>query len=285
MPFVPTTRPALQTRVNEAPHPSGAGRGSGYSQDMREFAMAVRQAGESDNPMLTALRASHQYPSKRTEKRWQNLLVTYGHFRQCRRTGNKRASVFHDNDLLLLALYRIAYPKATAAEVNAFLYRANYGSLVFHFKSSSQITEAEKRIGLTRKRGSTTAYQALLPINKDKRRIFWNLPYPFGIADIRRMDMIDLDECGTEVQSADRHIGKAYIGKRVQQSGPYQKSTKYNLLLAISGDGNNNWRWRDIWTGEGTTGQRMIDFIQSILNAIGPGTPQRRYCFIMDNLR
>mmetsp|Transcript_15828 Transcript_15828/g.23678 ORF Transcript_15828/g.23678 Transcript_15828/m.23678 type:complete len:92 (+) Transcript_15828:612-887(+) len=77
--------------------------------------------------------------------------------------------------------------------------------------------------------------------------------------------MIDLDECGVEVQSADRHLGKSYVGKRVKQTGPYQKSTKYNLLLAISGDGANPRRWRDTWTGEGTTGLRMIEFIRRIL--------------------
>ena len=122
------------------------------------------------------------------------------------------------HDLLLLALYRITFPKATAAEINAFLYRANYGSLTFRFYSPSQISETEKWIGLTRKKGSTTAaYQALLPFNKHKRWAYWNLPYPYGIADIRRQDIIDLDECGVEVQSADRNMGKAYVGRRVKQ--------------------------------------------------------------------
>jgi hypothetical protein len=127
-------------------------------------------------------------------------------------------------------LYRIVFPKAMAAEINAFLYRANYGSIDFRFYSASQISETEKRIGLTRKRGSTTAYQALLPINIQKRWMFWNLPYPYGIANIRRADMIDLDECGVEVQSGDRCWGKARVGKRVNQAGPYTKDTKINLL-------------------------------------------------------
>ena len=181
-------------------------------------------------------------------------------------------------------MYRIVFPKATAAEVNAFLYRANYGNLHFRFYSSAQITEAEKRIHLTRKKGSTTAYQALLPINIQKRWAFWNLPYPYGIADIRRQDIIDLDECGVEVMSGDRSWGKAYVGKRVGQPGAYGKDTKINLLLAISGDGTNPSRWREYWTGEGTTGVRMINFIRRIINQIGPGTANRRYCFIMDNL-
>jgi hypothetical protein len=285
MPFELEHRPPLQTRKRAAPHPSAGGRGDGYSQDMRDLIMAVNNVGVSNHPIFAQLRAMHVFPSKSTERRHVNLQNTLGHTRPCRRTGNDRATVLRDQDLLLLALYRITFPKATAAEINAFLFRANYGNVRFRFYSPSQISEAEKWIGLTRKKGSTTAYQALLPINKLKRWAFWNLPYPYGIADIRRQDMIDLDECGVELQTADRHHGKAFVGKRVSQSGPYQKSTKYNLLLAISGDGANPRRWRDIWSGEGTTGQRMITFIRTIITQIGPGTPQRRYCFIMDNLR
>ena len=53
-----------------------------------------------------------------------------GYGRQYRRTGNAHATVLCDN-LLLLSLYRITYPKATSAEINAFLYRASYGDLTF----------------------------------------------------------------------------------------------------------------------------------------------------------
>ena len=247
--------------------------------------MAIRHTGDSNNPIFQALRAQRLYPSIDSEKRWAELENVHGHFRQCRRTGNAFVTVLRDHNLLLLALYRITFPKATSAEINAFLYRANYGDLTFRFFSPSQISENETRIGLTRKRGSTTAYQALQPINKNKRWIFWNLPYPYGIADIRRQDLIDMDECGIELSTANRTIGKSLIGYRVTQTGPYSKTTKYNLLLAISGDSTSPHRWRDIWTGEGTTGQRMIAFIQQIIDDIGVGTPARRYCFIMDNLR
>jgi len=96
-------------------------------------------------------------------------------------------------------------------------------------------TQAEQRIGLTRKAGSTTAHQAYLPINLQKRWMYWNLPYPFGIADIRVEDLIDLDECGLFVETADKKIGKAFVGKRVRQEGNYQKSEKLTLLLGIAG--------------------------------------------------
>ena len=280
----PLIRPPLQTRRNNAPHPSAGGRGTGYDQTMRELVLAIHNSGNSNDLFVQNLRQQRLIPSLRSEYRYSTLNATRGHVRACRRTGNNRATVLRGHDIFLLALYRIVFPKATAAEVNAFLYRANYGNLHFRFYSSAQITEAEKRIHLTRKKGSTTAYQALLPINIQKRWAFWNLPYPYGIADIRRQDIIDLDECGVEVMSGDRSWGKAYVGKRVGQPGAYGKDTKINLLLAISGDGTNPSRWREYWTGEGTTGVRMINFIRTIINQIGPGTANRRYCFIMDNL-
>ena len=126
----------------------------------------MNNAGVSNHPIFDQLRALRVFPSTNTERRHVALQNAEGHIRPCRRTGNNRASALRDHDLLLLALYRITYPKATSAEINAFLYRANYGSLTFRFYSPSQISETETWIGLTRKKGSTTAYQALLPINK-----------------------------------------------------------------------------------------------------------------------
>ncbi len=89
-----------------------------------------------------------------------------------------------DHDIVFLALCRVAFPKCSAAQINTFLYRINYGDVTFRFYTAPQITKAETRLGLTRKGGCTTAYQAYLPINLLKRRMYWNLPYPFGIADI-----------------------------------------------------------------------------------------------------
>ena len=241
MPFTIPQRPLLQTNVAVNPHPSGPGHGDGYSRDLRKLALFMKDE-DMENPMTAQLHEYRVYPVQRTVDRWSRKVVLFGHARQCHRTGNYRATVFHNHDLFLLALYRLAFPKAMASEINAFLYNADYSSLVFRFYSAPQITYAEQRIGLTRKTGSTTAYQAFLPINKQKRWMFWNLPYPLGIADIRRQDMIDLDECGIEPSTADRSIGNAYLGRRVKQSGLYLKSDKLNQLLAISGDDDNPMR-------------------------------------------
>lgn len=65
---------------------------------------------------------------------------------------------------------------------------------------------------MTRKRGGTRPFQAYLSINLQKRWAYWNLPYLYGIAGIRREDLVDLDECGVLVETADKVIDKAYIG-------------------------------------------------------------------------
>ena len=115
--------------------------------------------------------------------------------------------------------------------------------------------------------------------------MFWNMPYPYGIADIKRKNMIDLDECGIELSTAERDIGKTYIGDCCNQSGLYSKTDKLNLLLAILGDEELTLRWKDIWTGEGTTGQKIVDFVHWIIEDLkNLGLPDRRFCFLMDNL-
>ena len=122
-------RPPLQTRRTETPHPSGCGRGDGYPTVMRDMALVIFARGDFHNPIFEHLRNNKQFPSLRSTFRCKQQHDSLGHVNACRRTGNKRSSIFHDHDLLFLALYRIAYPKTTAAEINAFLYKVNFGSL------------------------------------------------------------------------------------------------------------------------------------------------------------
>ena len=110
-------RPGLQTRTDEVPHPSICA-GNAYSQYLRTLVLGIHQLGER-NPEVSAfiadLRANHLYPSERTEIRWEGLLNEIGNSRPCRRTGNNFASRLRGQDLILLALIRIAYPKISAA--------------------------------------------------------------------------------------------------------------------------------------------------------------------------
>ena len=280
-------RPGLQTRVDEVTHPSEC-TGNPYSQDMRQMVMFIvnHVLGEDDNDvrnMIDILRGNHIYPSSRTCRRWAKLQEDNGHLRPCRRTGNKFGDRMSGPDLIYLALFRAFYPKCTIAEANAFLYVANLGNPFWNFYSPSQIHRGECVIGLSRKRASTTAFQALYPINLQNRWGYWNLPYPLGIADIRRSQIIDLDECGMYMEStANRKHGKAVVGLRVNEVGPYSKSQKWNLLLAVCGedpiDGQEaSRRWAEVWVESGATVNRFLNFMEELLDDIGYATEDNFY--------
>ena len=279
--------PVNQTPRNIHPHPSTRS-GEPYSQDMRDLVLQLVRNGTINNPILQQLRQQHVMPSSSTVRRWLQLDQRLGHHRAFQRNGNSTASILRGSDLVLLALYRVVHPNAQHAEINAFLYRCNFGNPFFRFYSHSQISRAEDILNLKGKRGSTTAYQAFLPVNVMKRWRFFNLPYPLGIADIRREDMIDVDEAGIFLESSARRNGKAHSTVRVVSRGPYSKTEKWNLMMGVSGEEgtpqNPSRRWRTMWLRGGTTIERVLEFLNVVLAELGHGTPQRRYTFLMDNL-
>ena len=227
--------PINQTRRPAVQHPSTRS-GEPYSQDMRHLVMSLLMNGTINDAAIQQLRQQHAMPSVSTVRRWLNQEQQLGHIRPCERNGNTTASILRGHDLVLLSLYRVIHPKAQHAEINAFLYRCNFGDPTFRFYSHSQLSRAESTLGLKAKRSSTTAYQAFLPINIMKRWRFWNLPYPLGIADIRRDDIIEVDEAGIFLETANRESGKAYRNVRVQSGGPYPKTEKWTLMLGVSGE-------------------------------------------------
>ena len=158
----------LQSRVEEETHPS-LGTGNPYSQDMRSLVMFLSHHGLENDlnvaNLINLLRTNHVYPSATTQRRYERLEQRIGHVRPCKRNGNCFAEKMSGLDLIHIAMYQVAYPKCTIAEINAFLYNVNLGNPNFSFYSQSQISLAEKSIGLTRKKGSTTAYQAYYPQN------------------------------------------------------------------------------------------------------------------------
>ena len=280
----PRRRPPLRTFLANLPHPSEC-RGNPYSQDVREWMVAIRAYGLGNSAQLALLRAARRAPSKRTLRRWRRRWLTYGDVRAFRRTGNSRATVLRGQDLLSLAYFRVIFPKATQAEMNVLLFGAQIGrgEPWPRFFSASQITKAEDRLGLSRKRGSTTAYQALLPINLIRRDLFWNRNYPIGRADINSEDMIDLDEAGIFLETCNRKHGKGYIGCRIREEGPYNHSEKYTITMAIAGSQQGE-RYYDLERKAGTTTAAFLTFVQNVIATVGPGTPARRRCFTMDNL-
>ena len=129
--------PALQTRVDAITHLSHC-TGNPYSQDLRELVIFIRQHMNNSNDwqvreMIVVLRMQHIYPLSIAVARWEHLLQEEGHLLPCRRAGNSQATRLTGPDLVYLALYRIAWPKCTIAEINAFLYRETWENRSLHF--------------------------------------------------------------------------------------------------------------------------------------------------------
>jgi hypothetical protein len=153
------------------------------------------------------------------------------------------------------------------------------------FYHNSQITRAEQRIGFTRKRNATTARQAFIQRNLIRRFVYWTANYPFGIRNIRAADMIDVDEAVVNLCTANRRYGKASISRRCRHEGPFQREDSTRIILAIMGDPALGRRWAEIHhRRSGTTYEDFYNFMYRIINDLGPGTPERRFCFILDHL-
>ena len=96
-------------------------------------------------------------------------LQQEGHNREYERRGNKRPGALVGSDKWLLLLLRSAFPKATAAEATAFIYRNTLNHIPRIF-SPSQITAAEYSLGLTRKRSSNGGVRTILMDNLSAHR-------------------------------------------------------------------------------------------------------------------
>ena len=54
--------------------------------------------------------------------------------------------------------------------------------------------------------------------------------------------LIDIDECGVFLTTANRRYGKGYVGCRVRSAGPYGHNEKWTLIIAITPNG-----FRHVW--------------------------------------
>ena len=269
-------RPPIRTRRSTRPWPI----------EDRRLILVARLAGEEQSAYSQFQRQHYIIPSGRSTRRYVQRYRDFGHIRRFRRNGGQQRRVLAGVDLIHLALYRAIFPTATAAEVIAYLWNAHGRFLpeprLYH---PSQITRAEQTIGLTRKRNATTARQAFTLRNLIRRHIYWTQQYPYGISNIRAVDMIDVDEAVVNLVTANRLYGKAFTCRRARHEGPYQREGSTRLILAIMADPNLGRRWVEISHGRGgTTYDDFYNFILRIIIDLGPGSPQRRFCFILDNL-
>ena len=115
---------------------------------------------------LVSLGHHKNFPSLWTCNRWISQYQTKGNVRSKRATGNRCAEhEVHSIDLVNPAIHRIVHPEAYIYEVIAYLNNMNLNSRPY---SKSQIFRAEQRLGLGRKKASTTSDYAYLPVNLRK---------------------------------------------------------------------------------------------------------------------
>ena len=146
----------MKTRRQQVYHAS-LGIGKPYPHEVRDQIVWRHVNGiPQTNAMIRQLQAAKQYPSSRTITRYIRQYLTVGHVLPYSRTGNRRVQrEVIGADLISLAILRSIRPKAMICEVKAFIHSTNPANDVY---SDSQICRAETRLGLTRKKGSTTAF-------------------------------------------------------------------------------------------------------------------------------
>jgi hypothetical protein len=255
------------------PNPSKGG--LGYGLHMRRQTVSMVEAhGHAET--VAFMDNVPNCPSERSSQRWNQQKREEGDVIPKRHTGNRRSSrAVMGVSLMLLALYRILFPKVHRDEIRAF-FRAYSGTIAEpFFYSHTAITEAENALGLNRKKGSTTAYQAMFPENLLKRSMYWNLPAPYGIANILREDIINIDEADISLEHADREYRKCFISSRINMEGNYGHNFKKTLRLAISGPPEGE-RWFEFSEQAGTSVVDFYSFMLKIFDDIPARNPQRR---------
>ena len=262
------------------PHPSIGGT-RGYSVEMRENEIWLHNNGFPTRA------------SKRSIQRWNRRLHPFV------MTGNAERDILVGLEQYRLFLFLLAWPDATLDEIIAFI--ANTAPAdARRVYSRSQVSRRLNELGLTRKVGSTEARQASLPINLFKREQFWTLPIPFGVNGCERRRLIDIDECGIELNSTNRKYGHSFTGVRVVKPGHYSRDTKLTVLLAVEagdpalpehirGSTHNPRRWLRILVKAGTSTIDFNSFVEAICLDLENYRPEGmvgndRRVFLWDNL-
>ena len=112
--------------------------------------------------------------------------------------------------------------------------------------------------------------------------------------------MIDIDECGIEVQRVNRRRGRGGVGIRIVRPGHYSRDTKLTLILGvepgdpalpphINGSTTNPRRWYRIMLKAGTTAFEFNDFVEMVCNDLQNHPPpaqngNHNRVFLWDNL-
>ena len=148
-----------------------------------------------------------------------------------RMTGNKAVSDLLGQYLLLLVMFKLIWPQSTYCECIPFIVNESGNARIF---SEKDVSLALKKLGYTTKVTSTIAYQAFTERNINQRCLYWNQPWPLGIHGIPRRLLIDAEEFGLHLNSANRKYGSSPRGMKIRKPGNYDRGTfKLTFILVV----------------------------------------------------
>jgi hypothetical protein len=268
------TRASQVTRTSK-PNPANGG-STGYDTWFREQQVAKFENGEDVDVGIASI------------YRWRERMLAF------RATGNKTSSTLVGEDQLLMVFLLFAYPAAQEDEIAAFIYDS--GGKIYE---RSQISKRLKELKMTKKKGSTEAYQAFTERNILKCRRFWSHPPPLGVVGIPRSRLIDVDECGFDISQTNRTSGHGHTTIRLRKPGHYSRDTKLTIIMAVEagdptippnvyGSTAHPRRWIRIDQDAGTSAVEFANFCDMVCSQIEgqplPNNGDAHRYFIWDNL-
>ena len=194
-----------------------------------------QNGGDLRSHELQQLRQQRKFLSLATCDRWIRQFNGEGHTR-CKHPKGNRISQreVHGQDLFNLSLYKMVRSKANLNKVRAYVHNQNPANPPY---SQSQISRAERRLGLFCKAASTTSDCAYFVANLFKRQQYWHAQFPDGLQGENTRDIIDLDKSNYKLETQNRKFGKVTREKWCDGRGKYKKGEgSVSLLMAISGN-------------------------------------------------
>ena len=252
------------------------GGSEGYDLPFRELLIDLYQSGQ---PIpLSNLRSVQRWIKNGTARK--------------RKTGNKASSSMGGIHIFLLAIYKRIYPQASRPQCAVFIATYSEDGRVF---TNGEISKGLRKLKMTKKRASTTAYKAFTPTNEYLHYCFWKMNFPAGVNDIRRKYLCDGDEMSVVLGDASLSFGHAVKGCRVRKGGNYGRGRKKITIQMIIEPGSPDIDdsepgsierpriWYRVSRDKGTTVRGYKSFLEKkFLNHLRSDEPRR--VMMHDNL-
>ena len=143
------------------------------------------------------------------------------------------------------------------------------------------------RLGLFRKKASTTSDCAYLPINLHKQGQYWKAAFPDGVMGESTRDVIDIDESNFNLETQNQKFGKVTRERCCDARGKYQKGAgTVSLLMVILGDERvgEAFSFHRCYTEGGTNLWHFYNYMLELCNWLAANQPGWDFLFTMDNL-